>query len=98
MIRILIEKDPILNIVPTVLDPTTPPEQQNAAADFYAHDEPDFPGWCRRLQEQIPGLYPAEIKVVADEAELRTEIGEADGIIVEGLRVDRETLTPAKRL
>ena len=56
MPRIVIEEDHFLKIVPVVLDPATPVAHQRAVAEFFAHDEPDFPGWCRRLQQRLPAL------------------------------------------
>ena len=98
MTQILVEDDPILKIVPVILDPDTPPEHKNAVADFFSHDEPDFPGWCRRLQSQIPGLYPVGVVLLRDEEDLKAKIGEADGIIVESLKVGRDVLGAARRL
>ena len=89
MPRIVIEEDHFLKIVPVVLDPATPAVHQRAVAEFFAHDEPDFPGWCRRLQQRLPGLYPADVVFAEDQAELAVKIAEADGVIVESLVVDQ---------
>ena len=61
MMRIVVERDGILNLVPVVLDPETPEDHRRAIAEFYSLDDPDFAGWCRRVHTQIPGLYPAKI-------------------------------------
>ena len=42
-----------------VLDPTTSDERRAAFADFLAHDEPDFAGYCDRVRAGAPGLFPA---------------------------------------
>jgi lactate dehydrogenase-like 2-hydroxyacid dehydrogenase len=98
MPRIVIEEDHFLKIVPVVLDPATPAVHQRAVAEFFAHDEPDFPGWCRRLQQRLPGLYPAEVVFAEDQADLATKLAEADGVIVESLAIDAAVLAGAPRL
>lgn len=98
MTRIVIEEDHFLKIVPVVLDPTTPEAHRRAVADFFAHDEPDFLGWCGRLQRRLPGLYPAEVTFAVDEADLKVKIADADGVVVESFRIDDEVLSGARRL
>src|ERR1700674_508521 len=92
MTRIVIEEDHFLKIVPVVLDPATPEPHRRAVADFFAHDEPDFLGWCGRLQKRLPGLYPAE------GGDLAAKIADADGAVVESFRIDDATLAGARRL
>src|SRR5215472_11454050 len=98
MTRIVIEEDHFLKIVPVVLDPTIPEAHRCAVADFFAHDEPDFLGWCGRLQQRLPGLYPAQVKFAADEADLAAKMPDADGIVVESFRVDDAVLSQASQL
>jgi phosphoglycerate dehydrogenase-like enzyme len=95
MTRIVIEEDHFLKIVPVVLDPATPEAHRRAVADFFAHDEPDFLGWCGRLRQRLPGLYPAEVVFAADETDLKAKIADADGIVVESFRVDDAVLSGA---
>jgi glyoxylate reductase len=98
MTRIVIEEDHFLKIIPVVLDPTTPEPHRHAVAAFFAHDEPDFLGWCARLQQRLPGLYPAEVVFASDEADLAGKSADADGVVVEGFRIDEAFLAGAKRL
>lgn len=98
MTRILIEDDAFLHVVPAILDPAASAEHRRAVADFFAHDEPDFAGWCRRVRQQIPGLFPASIIFAEDQADLRAKLGDADGVIVESLRIGDEELAAAPRL
>src|SRR5262249_38557207 len=98
MPTILIEEDHFLKIVPVILDPATVPAHQHAVADFFAHDVPDFPGWCADFRKRIPGLYPARIVWAQDQADLLARLPDADGVIVESLRVDRAALAVAPRL
>jgi lactate dehydrogenase-like 2-hydroxyacid dehydrogenase len=98
MTRIVIEEDHFLKIVPVVLDPATPEAHRRAVADFFAHDEPDFLGWCGLLQQRLPGLYPAEVAFAGDETDLAAKIADADGVVVESFRIDDTVLSAAPRL
>jgi phosphoglycerate dehydrogenase-like enzyme len=98
MTKIVVEQDPFLRVIPVILDPATPEEHCRAWSDFFAHDEPDFAGWCRSLRGRVAGLFPATIVVAEDQDDLRRKIGDADCVIVEGLRVGAEELALAKRL
>jgi phosphoglycerate dehydrogenase-like enzyme len=95
---LLVEDDAILRIIPVVLDPDTAEAHRAAVADFFAHDEPDFAGWCRRLHQSIPGLYPAKVVFAQDQADLDAKLPEADGVLVESLSIGRENLAKAPRL
>jgi phosphoglycerate dehydrogenase-like enzyme len=95
---ILIEEDHFLNIVPVILDPATPPAHRQAVADFFAHDVPDFPGWCGELRARLPGLFPARVMFAASQTDLAATLAEADGVIVESLVIDRAALHGARRL
>lgn len=95
MPRIVIERDPALRVAAAVLDPSGPEERRRAYADFLAHDEPDFAGWCHRLHARIPGLYPAQVIEVEDSAALHKALPGADAVIVESLAIGEEELTAA---
>jgi phosphoglycerate dehydrogenase-like enzyme len=96
--KILIEEDHFLKIVPVILDPATPAAHQQAVADFFAHDVPDFLGWCAQLRARIPGLYPARVMWATSQTDLVAKLADADGVIVESLEIDRAALQGAKRL
>jgi phosphoglycerate dehydrogenase-like enzyme len=98
MTKILIEEDHFLKIVPVILDPATSAAHRQAVADFFSHDLPNFPGWIERLNTRLPGLAPAEIVFVADQAELKSKISDADAVITESLIIDGSVLAPARRL
>jgi phosphoglycerate dehydrogenase-like enzyme len=95
---ILIEEDHFLKIVPVILDPETPFAHQRAVEDFFAHDVPDFEGWCAQVRARIPGLYPARVICATSQRDLVAKLAEADGAIVESLLIDRPALASAKRL
>ncbi len=98
MPTLLLEEDHFLKIVPVILDPATPPAHQRAVADFFAHDVPDFLGWCERLRARVPGLYPATVVWAKDQDDFLAKLPAADGAIVESLVVDRPALAAARRL
>jgi glyoxylate reductase len=98
MVCILVEEDPILRVVPVILDPDTSEEHQRAVADFYAFDEPDFFGWCDRLRARLPALYPAKVVFAKDQLDLRNKISDADAVIVEALKIGREEIAAAANL
>jgi phosphoglycerate dehydrogenase-like enzyme len=98
MVRIVIEDDKFLRVLPAIFDPQNPAEHSRAIADFFAHDEPDFAGWCRRLRPRIAGAYPAQVVFAADQADLRARLADADGVIVESLKIGVAELAAAPRL
>jgi phosphoglycerate dehydrogenase-like enzyme len=89
---LVVEDDRFLRIVGVVLDPTTPKDRVAAYADFFAHDERDFAGWCARLRERAASLYPAEVRLVENAQQLRSHALAAHALIVESLAVGREEL------
>ena len=98
MTKIVIEQDAFLRVIPVILDPSTPEVHQRAVADFFAHDEPDFLGWCKQMQARVPGLFPATVVFAEDQEDFRRKIVDADGVIVESLQVGPEDLAVAKKL
>jgi len=95
---IIAEDDPFLRMVQVVLDPNTSAERHAAFVDFFAHDEPDFEAYCKRVRARAPGLFPAEVRMVDTTEELRANIADARAIIVESLPVGRAELDAAPRL
>ena len=59
---------------------------------------PDFIGWCEQVRARLPGLAPADIVFVTDQAELTANIVDADAVIVESLIIDRAVLAAALNL
>jgi phosphoglycerate dehydrogenase-like enzyme len=82
---LVVEDDRFLRVVGITLDPDTPAERVAAYADFFAHDEPDFAGWCDRVRKRALGLYPAEVRLVATQEELRAALPASRAAIVESL-------------
>jgi phosphoglycerate dehydrogenase-like enzyme len=84
--------------VQIVLDPQTAAERTAAFADFFAHDEPDFAGYCERVRRLSRGLYPATVRLVDTQEELRAALSDADGVAVEALALTRDDLAAAPKL
>src|SRR5262249_46629782 len=95
---LLIEQDHFLKIVPVILDPDIPDAHRCAVADFFAHDVPDFLGWCAALRARMPGLYPMKVVWADDQADFLAKLPEADATIVESFVRDRAALAAAPRL
>jgi phosphoglycerate dehydrogenase-like enzyme len=95
---IVAEDDPFTRLIQIVLDPNAPAERVAAFADFMAVDEPDFSGWCKRVRAGSPGLYPAEVRMVTSEEEMRARLTDACALVVEAFRVGRDDLAAAPKL
>jgi phosphoglycerate dehydrogenase-like enzyme len=95
---LVVEDDRFTRIVELVLDPGASAERIAAYADFFAHDEPDFAGWCERVRARAPSLFPAEIRLVDSSEQLRANIADAHGVIVESIGISGDDIAAAKRL
>jgi phosphoglycerate dehydrogenase-like enzyme len=95
---LVVEDDRFLRIVGIVLDPSTPRERINAYADFFAHDERDFEAYCKRVRARVPGLYPAQVRLVNTSQQLRLSLPGAAALMVESLPVTAEDLTVGRNL
>ena len=80
-----------------MLDPD-PAERYAAFADFFAHEEPDFDGYCARVRAQAGGLFPASIRMVDTQDEMRAALPDAQVLVVESLEVGRDDLAAARKL
>jgi phosphoglycerate dehydrogenase-like enzyme len=95
---LVVEDDPFTRITQVVLDPRTTEERRAAFADFFAHDLPDFPGWCERVRHEAGTLYPAEVRLLASEEEMPAALPDADGVLVESFQVGQAELDAGPRL
>jgi phosphoglycerate dehydrogenase-like enzyme len=95
---LVVEDDPFLRVLQVVLDPATPAERTAAFADFFAHEEPDFDGYCARVRAKAPGLFPARVQMVETQEELRGALADARAVAVEALTVGRNELAAAPKL
>ena len=92
---IVVEDDPFTRLIPIVLDPSSPDERRAAFADFMAHDEPDFDGWVTRVRAGAVGLYPAEVRMVTSQDDMRAALPGAYALVVESLQVSADDLATA---
>jgi phosphoglycerate dehydrogenase-like enzyme len=92
------EDDPFLRVVQVVLDPNVSSERVAAYTDFFAHDEPNFAGWCAKVRAKAGALYPAEVRLVETQEELQANLADTRALIVEGLSVGAGEIAAAPHL
>ncbi|MDH3289092.1 MAG: NAD(P)-binding domain-containing protein [Betaproteobacteria bacterium] len=93
---IVVEDDPFPRLIQVVLDPATPEARRAAFAHFFAHELPDFPGWCDRLRGRLPRLYPATVRLVSDEAALLASMRGAHVAVVESFPIGPPAIAAAE--
>lgn len=92
---VVVEDDPFTRLIPIVLDPASGEDRRAAFADFMSVDEPDFDGWVARVRAGAAGLYPAEVRLVRSEAQMREQMADCQALVVESFKVGREDLAAA---
>jgi phosphoglycerate dehydrogenase-like enzyme len=95
---LVVEDDPFLRVVGIVLDPSTAAERVAAYADFFAHDDPDFDGYCAGVRARIGTLFPCEVRLVETPEQMRASLPGARGLIVESLPVGADELVAGSDL
>jgi phosphoglycerate dehydrogenase-like enzyme len=95
---LVVEDDRFLRVVGIVLDPNTSPDRTAAYADFFAHDEPDFDGYCKRVRVRVGRLFPREVRLVETQNEMRAALPGSSALVVESLRVGEEELAAGGEL
>jgi len=95
---VVIEDDKILRFLHALLDPICPPARLASLADFLSVDVADFDGWLASVRGFIGALYPADVRIVADEAELVAALPEADILVLQNLPIGVAHLGRAPRL
>jgi phosphoglycerate dehydrogenase-like enzyme len=95
---IVVEDDPFPRMLKAFLDPTIAPERLAALADFFAHDLPDFAGWLAQLRATAGPLYPADVRLVADQQALRAQLPDADILVTESFVIGADEIRMAPRL
>ena len=94
---LVVEDDPFLRVLQVVLDPTAPAERYCAFADFFAH-ETNFDDYCAHVRAKAPGLFPATVRLVETQDELRAALADARAVAVEALAIGRDELAAAPKL
>jgi phosphoglycerate dehydrogenase-like enzyme len=95
---IVVEDDPFTRLIGIVLDPRTDQRRVAAFADFMAHDEPDFAGWCSRVQARAASIFPADVCLVGSEEEMFAKLPKCEALVVESFIVGRRHLEAAPKL
>ncbi|MGB6537687.1 MAG: NAD(P)-dependent oxidoreductase [Xanthobacteraceae bacterium] len=95
---LVVEDDRFLRVVQLVLDPDCDRERFAAFTDFFAHDEPNFAGWCERMRADAKALFPAKVRLVETQEALRQNSADACALIVESLAVGDEEIAAAPKL
>ncbi len=94
-LKFVVENDSFLRLIQVVLDPNAPGERIAAFSHFCAHDLPDFSGWCDKVRAQAQNLYPTDVRLVDDQAELIENVPGALAIVVESLTVGPKEIAAA---
>jgi phosphoglycerate dehydrogenase-like enzyme len=94
-LKFVVENDSFLRLIQVVLDPNAPAERIAAFAHFCRHDLPDFGAWCEKVRSQAQNLYPTDVRLVDDEAELLANVAGASTIVVESLAVGEREIAAA---
>lgn len=92
---VVVEDDPFMRLIQVVLDPATPAARAAAFAHFVAHELPDFSGWCGRLRARLGSLYPAEVRLVVEEADFHKHLAGASAAVVEGFAFGEKEIAAA---
>lgn len=95
---IVIEDDKILRALQVIFDPTTDPERQAGLQDYFAVDVPDISDWLAEVRATAGALYPADVRMVGDQAALHAALPDADAVVVEGLKIGADELAAAPKL
>jgi len=92
---VVVEDDPFPRLIQVVLDPGTPAARLAAFSHFFAHEEPDFAGWCSRLRARLKRLHPARVRLVGDQAALLAAMPGARAVVTESLTVGKKEIAAA---
>jgi phosphoglycerate dehydrogenase-like enzyme len=94
-LKFVVENDTFLRLIQVVLDPAAPAERIEAFAHFCLHDLPDFRGWCERVRAQAQNLFPADVRLVDNQAELLANLPGATVAVVEELAIGAREIAAA---
>ena len=95
---LIVDDDVWTRLIGVVLDPTTSRERWSAFADFMSPDLPDFHAWCDKVKTAARSLYPCEVRLVKSQDELHGNLGAAEAIVTESLKIGAAELALAPRL
>ena len=93
---IAVEDDKVLRFLQILLDPATPLARMNVFADYVAHDV-DQQQWLAEARAQVPAVFPASVRLLANDADLRAALPESDALVVESMQIGAAELALADR-
>src|SRR5687767_937253 len=93
--KFIVENDSFLRLIQVVLDPSAPKQRIEAFAHFCKHDTPDFGGWCDGIRSQATNIYPTDVHLVDNQAELLANASGACVLVVEELTVGEREVAAA---
>jgi phosphoglycerate dehydrogenase-like enzyme len=94
-LKFVVENDTFLRLIQVVLDPNAPEERFQAFAHFCLHDLSDFRGWCENIRAQVPDIYPSDVHLVDDYAQLLAHLPGATVAVVEELNIGAQEVAAA---
>ena len=92
---VVVEDEPFPRLIQVILDPGAPPERAAAFSHFMAHDLPGLDAWCERVRARVGSLYPAEVRLAREEAELLESLVGAEAAVVESFAVGGREIAAA---
>jgi phosphoglycerate dehydrogenase-like enzyme len=95
---LVVENDVWARLIGVVLDSAPDQERWDAFADFMSPDLPDFQGWCDQVRKAAGSLYPSNVRLVESQAQLQSNLGSAEAVVVESLSIGKEDLAAAPHL
>ena len=95
---VVVEDDPFPRMLKAFLDPTIELQRLAALADFFAHDLPDFAGWLAQLRALAGPLYPADVRLVKNQDELRAQLPMAHAVVTESFAIGAAEIALAPQL
>lgn len=93
--KFVVENDSFLRLIQVVLDPSAPKERIDAFAHFCKHDTPDFGGWCDGIRAQARNIYPTDVRLVDNQADMLVDAAGASVIVVEELTIGEKEIAAA---
>lgn len=98
MPTLVVQNDHIIRALQVILDPACDRERVEAFADYYSVDMPEFPDWCAEMRKRYPAVAPSSVILADNQEDFREKVAEADGVVVEDIRVGEEELAAAPNL
>ena len=95
---LVVEDDPFPRLLQAFLAEHDDAARTAAITDFVSVDVADYPAWLKAARENAQGLYPAEVRLVSNQAELRAALPGAHAVVTESLLIGAAELALADQL